>query len=83
MLRRPEQLDRGPYGSAPSSKPQPLNRELFFWKLSSRLPYRSVLAVITGMSTTFFARAVKVCADMKVAISGMLGTISLAFCSGR
>ena len=37
----------------------------------------------TGMSTTFFARAVKVCADMKVAISGMLGTISVAFCSGR
>ena len=40
------------------------------------------LAVDTGMSNTFFARAVKVRADM-IAISRTLGTTSLAFCSGR
>ena len=41
------------------------------------------LAVDTGMSNTFFARAVKVRADMILAISRTLGTTSLAFCSGR
>ena len=57
--------------------------ELFFWKLSSRFSDRSLFAADTGMSTIFFARAVKVRADMKVAISGTLRTTSVAFCSGR
>lgn len=56
----------------------PLNPEYFFWELSDRLPDRSVFAVDTGMSTTFFARAVKMREDMKVAISGTLATMGPA-----
>ena len=56
----------------------PLNPEYFFWELSSRVPERSVFAVDTGMSTTFFARAVKMRTDMKIAISGTLATMGPA-----
>jgi pyruvate dehydrogenase (quinone) len=56
----------------------PLNPEYFFWELSSRVPERSIFAVDTGMSTTFFARAVKMRENMKVAISGTLATMGPA-----
>jgi pyruvate dehydrogenase (quinone) len=56
----------------------PLNPELFFWKLSDRAPVDTMFAVDTGMSTTFFARAVKMKAGMKVAISGTLATMGPA-----
>jgi pyruvate dehydrogenase (quinone) len=59
-------------------KANPLNPGLFFWELSSRLPARSVFAVDTGMSTTFFARDVKMRDDMKLAVSGTLASMGPA-----
>jgi pyruvate dehydrogenase (quinone) len=56
----------------------PLNPELFFWKLSGYLPDDSLVAVDTGMSTTFFARAVRVQRRMQVAMSGTLATMGPA-----
>jgi pyruvate dehydrogenase (quinone) len=56
----------------------PLNPELPFWELSDRLPDDAMFAVDTGMSTTFFARAVKMRDNMKVAISGTLATMGPA-----
>ena len=56
----------------------PLNPELFFWELSDRLPDDSLVAVDTGMSTTFFARAVRVRQRLQVAISGTLATMGPA-----
>ncbi|MDB5188362.1 MAG: poxB [Candidatus Kaiserbacteria bacterium] len=56
----------------------PLNPELFFWEVSDRLPADVVLCADTGMSTTFFARAVKVKPGMKTAISGTLATMGPA-----
>jgi pyruvate dehydrogenase (quinone) len=59
-------------------KADPLNPELFFWELSERVPDNSIFAVDTGMSTTFFSRAVKARRDMKLAISGTLATMGPA-----
>lgn len=56
----------------------PLNPERFFWDLSDRLPDDAVICADTGMSTTFFARAVKVKRGMKTAISGTLATMGPA-----
>ena len=56
----------------------PLNPELMFWELSGRLPDRALLAVDTGMSTTFFARALKLRENMKMAVSGTLATMGPA-----
>lgn len=56
----------------------PLNPELFFWELTQRLPDNAVITADTGMSTTFFARAVKVRRGMKTAISGTLATMGPA-----
>jgi pyruvate dehydrogenase (quinone) len=56
----------------------PLNPELFYWQLTGRLPDNAVLCADTGMSTTFFARAVKVRRGMKTAISGTLATMGPA-----
>jgi pyruvate dehydrogenase (quinone) len=56
----------------------PLNPELFYWQLTNRLPANAVLCADTGMSTTFFARAVKVRRGMKTAISGTLATMGPA-----
>jgi len=53
----------------------PLNPELFFWELSRCLPDEAVLGVDTGMSTTFFARALRLRAGMKIAVSGTLATM--------
>lgn len=60
----------------------PLNPELFFWELSERLPEDSLFAVDTGMSTTFFARAIRVRRRMQVAISGTLATMGPAVSYG-
>lgn len=57
---------------------KPLNPELFFWELTERLPANAVLTADTGMSTTFFARAVQVKRGMKTAISGTLATMGPA-----
>src|SRR5581483_10151368 len=56
----------------------PLNPELLFWEFSQRLPDDAVIAADTGMSTTFFARAVKLRRGMKTAISGTLATMGPA-----
>jgi len=56
----------------------PLNPELLFWEFSNMIPDNSVIAVDTGMSTTFFARAVKMRRGMKTAISGTLATMGPA-----
>jgi pyruvate dehydrogenase (quinone) len=57
---------------------EPLNPELFFWEFSNCIPDDAVVAVDTGMSTTFFARAVKMRRGMKTAISGTLATMGPA-----
>ena len=57
---------------------KPLNPELFYWELTERLPANAVLCADTGMSTTFFARAVKVRRGMKTAVSGTLATMGPA-----
>jgi pyruvate dehydrogenase (quinone) len=57
---------------------KPLNPELFFWQLSDRLPEDCLMAVDTGMSTTFFARAVRVRRRMQIGISGSLATMGPA-----
>jgi pyruvate dehydrogenase (quinone) len=56
----------------------PLNPERFFWDFSARIPDDAICAVDTGMSTTFFARAVKMRPGMKVAVSGTLATMGPA-----
>ena len=56
----------------------PLNPELPFWELSKHLPDDAIIAADTGMSTTFFARAVKMRRGMKLAISGTLATMGPA-----
>jgi pyruvate dehydrogenase (quinone) len=57
---------------------KPLNPELFFWELSDRLPADAVIAADTGMSTTFFARAVKMKRGTKTVVSGTLATMGPA-----
>jgi pyruvate dehydrogenase (quinone) len=57
---------------------KPLNPELLFWELSNQLPNSAMIAADTGMSTTFFARAVKLRRGMKTAISGTLATMGPA-----
>ena len=57
---------------------EPLNPEFFFTELSGRLPARSMLGIDTGMSTTFFARAVKARQGMKMAVSGTLASMGPA-----
>ena len=59
-------------------KADPLNPEFFFWQLTQRLPDNVVITVDTGMSTTFFARAVRLRRGMKTAISGTLATMGPA-----
>ncbi|HEY2034207.1 MAG TPA: thiamine pyrophosphate-requiring protein [Rhizomicrobium sp.] len=56
----------------------PLNPELLFWEFSLQIPDSSVVTADTGMSTTFFARAVKMRRGMKTAISGTLATMGPA-----
>ena len=60
------------------SKPRRFNPELFYWQLTERLPADAVLCADTGMSTTFFARAVKIKRGMKTVISGTLATMGPA-----
>jgi pyruvate dehydrogenase (quinone) len=56
----------------------PMNPELFYWELSSRLPDHAMVAVDTGMSTTFFARALRLRPGMNMAVSGTLATMGPA-----
>jgi pyruvate dehydrogenase (quinone) len=65
-------------GERAHSPADPLNPELLFWELSSRMPDDSMVAVDTGMSTTFFARAIKARPSMSMAVSGTLATMGPA-----
>jgi pyruvate dehydrogenase (quinone) len=56
----------------------PVNPELVYWEMSEKLSTDSMIAVDTGMSTTYFARALKVRQGMKIAISGTLATMGPA-----
>ncbi len=56
----------------------PLNPGRFFWELSNRMPDEAIVAVDTGMSTTFFARGIRVRRPMKIAVSGSLATMGPA-----
>ena len=56
----------------------PINPERVYWEMSKHLSDDSLIAVDTGMSTTYFARALKVRQGMKVAISGTLATMGPA-----
>jgi pyruvate dehydrogenase (quinone) len=56
----------------------PINPERVYWEMSEHLSDDSLIAVDTGMSTTYFARALKVRQGMKVAISGTLATMGPA-----
>jgi pyruvate dehydrogenase (quinone) len=56
----------------------PLNPELFFWEMSRQLPSNALLAADTGMSTTFYARAVQMRRGMKTTVSGTLATMGPA-----
>jgi pyruvate dehydrogenase (quinone) len=56
----------------------PLNAEQVYWEMSERLADDSLIAVDTGMSTTYFARALKVRQGMKTAVSGTLATMGPA-----
>jgi pyruvate dehydrogenase (quinone) len=59
-------------------KADPVNPEAVFWALSPRLPANALLTVDTGMSTTFYARAIKTREGMKAAVSGTLATMGPA-----
>jgi pyruvate dehydrogenase (quinone) len=56
----------------------PVNPELFFREFSDLIPDDAIVAADTGMSTTFFARGVKLRRGMKTAISGTLATMGPA-----
>jgi pyruvate dehydrogenase (quinone) len=56
----------------------PVNPELVFRILSDLIPDNAMVAADTGMSTTFFARGVKMRRGMKTAISGTLATMGPA-----
>jgi pyruvate dehydrogenase (quinone) len=56
----------------------PLNPELPFWEFSKVVPSDAIVTADTGMSTTFFARAVRLRRGMKTVISGTLATMGPA-----
>ena len=55
-----------------------LNPELPFWEFSKLCGEDAVITVDTGMSTTFYARAIKAKRGMNTAISGTLATMGPA-----
>jgi pyruvate dehydrogenase (quinone) len=54
---------------------QPVNPQLLFWELSSRLPDRCVLASDSGSSANWFARDLRLRPGMLASISGSLATM--------
>jgi pyruvate dehydrogenase (quinone) len=53
----------------------PLNPQLLFWELSSRLPDEAILAADSGSAANWYARDVKLRAGMKASLSGTLATM--------
>ncbi|SMF72429.1 pyruvate dehydrogenase (quinone) [Tistlia consotensis] len=56
-------------------KADPINPELLFWELSSRLPDDVIVAADSGTSANWFARALKIRRGMKASLSGTLATM--------
>ncbi|HVW18366.1 MAG TPA: thiamine pyrophosphate-requiring protein [Solirubrobacteraceae bacterium] len=53
----------------------PLNPQLVFWELSSRLPDEAILAADSGSAANWYARDVRLRAGMKASLSGTLATM--------
>ncbi len=53
----------------------PVNPELLFWELSSRLPDNAIVSADSGTSANWFARALKFRRGMKATLSGTLATM--------
>ena len=53
----------------------PVNPELLFWELSSRLPDRSIITCDSGSSANWFARDLKIRNGMRCSLSGNLATM--------
>ena len=56
-------------------KADPVNPELLFWELSSRLPENAIVSADSGTSANWFARALKFRRGMKATLSGTLATM--------
>ena len=57
---------------------EPLNPQLVFHELSSRLPDRAILLADSGSATNWWARHLRLRAGMKAALSGTLATMGPA-----
>ncbi|MBP0438336.1 thiamine pyrophosphate-requiring protein [Tianweitania sediminis] len=53
----------------------PINPELLFWELSSRLPENCIISADSGSSANWFARALRLRRGMKASLSGNLATM--------
>ncbi len=53
----------------------PINPELVFWELSSRLPENAILAADSGTSADWFARDLRIRRGMLASLSGNLATM--------
>ena len=53
----------------------PVNPELLFWELSSRLPDGAIIAADSGSSANWFARGLKIRHGMMASLSGTLATM--------
>jgi pyruvate dehydrogenase (quinone) len=56
----------------------PLNPQLVFWELSSRLPDRCIIAADSGSAANWFARDIKLRRGMLASLSGTLATMGSA-----
>jgi pyruvate dehydrogenase (quinone) len=56
----------------------PLNPQLLFWELSSRLPDSAIVTVDSGSVTNWYARDVKLRDGMRASVSGTLATMGCA-----
>ncbi len=54
---------------------KPINPQLVFWELSSRLPDKCILSSDSGSSANWFARNMKIRDGMKASLSGNLATM--------
>jgi pyruvate dehydrogenase (quinone) len=61
---------------ARAKKPaNPVNPQLLYWELSSRLPDGAILAADSGTSANWFARDLKIRRGMRASLSGNLATM--------
>ena len=64
-----------PRRARPRSSADPINPQLVFHELSSRLPDRAILPADSGSATNWWARHLRLRAGMKAALSGTLATM--------